>query len=187
MDFDFEEFQNGLSLEMDGNIKEDLLKRKNEEEKFLLNIKNEKIKQDDINKKQIEDGIKHREFIIKTAHESEIKRNVDDAVNSLRKKMTMEHENEKRQIITDCEKKYQILKNESNISKSDYERRIQHLKNDVSCLENKYEKITLNGFNVRQCELCNSTTNHCNTVSSSYTYCAIYKKSKEYIQNNRRC
>ena len=90
MNFNFEEFQNGLTLEMNKHIQNDLIKRQKEEDEHLLNIKNEKNKQDEINKKQIEDDIKQKELTIKKEHDDEIKRNVENAL-----------EIQKQQIIRD--------------------------------------------------------------------------------------
>ena len=110
MDFDFEEFQNGLTLEMDEHIQQDLIKRQNEEDKCLLYIKNEKIKQDDINKKKIEDDIKQKELAIKATQDVEIKRNVDNALAIQKQQMTSEYENLKNKLIAEHNKQIQTIK-----------------------------------------------------------------------------
>ena len=115
---DFEDFQQELSLEMNENIKKDLLKRQKEEDELLLNIQNEKIKQDENKKKQIEDDNKKRELAIKAAQDSEIKRNVDNALTVQKQQMTSDHEKVKQQLISDYNKQIQTLKTELDSAKS---------------------------------------------------------------------
>ena len=114
---DVEDFMLHLSLEMDENVKQDLLKQQKNEEEFI-NIKNEKIKQEEIKQKQIEEEIKKKVLAIKNTSDNEIKKKIDDTINILKKTMTTNHENEKRKIISDFEINYQKLKNELNNEKT---------------------------------------------------------------------
>jgi hypothetical protein len=143
MDFDFEEFQNGLSLEMNENIQQDLLKRKNEEDERLLNIKNEKIKQDEINKKKIEDGNKQKELAIIATKDAEIKKNVDNALAIQKQQMTSEHENVKNKLIVEHNKQIQALKTEIDSAKASilsYSNSYSSLHTKCSNIENEYSQ-----------------------------------------------
>ena len=159
MDFNFEEFQNGLTLEMDKNIQQDLLKRQKEEDAYLLNIKNEKIKQDEINRKKIEDDIKQKELVIKESQDAEIKRNVDNALAIQKQQMISEYENLKNQLIAEHNKQIQTIKAELDIS-----------------------KVSLAGAY----SSCSSLSSECSKIEKEYEiYISCAKTGKSYIQSNQ--
>ena len=58
----FTDIDASLSLEMEKLIKQDLLKQQKDEDEYLLNVNNEKIKQEIIKKKQIEEDIKKKDL-----------------------------------------------------------------------------------------------------------------------------
>ena len=100
---DFEDFQQELSLEMNENIKQDLIKIKKEEDELLLNIKNEKNKQNDIKQKQIDDDNKQKELTIKASRDAEIKKNVDNALAIQKQQMTSDHNKQIQTIRTELD------------------------------------------------------------------------------------
>jgi hypothetical protein len=140
---DFEDFQLQLSLEMDGHIKEDLLKIQKDEEKYLLNIKNEKIKQDGITQKQIEDDNKKKELVIKTTRDAEIKRNVDNALLLQKQQMINDYDNLKNQLITEHNKQIKTIKTELETEKgthNDTKQLLEKSYDDYHYTKSEYEK-----------------------------------------------
>ena len=124
MDLNFEEFQNGLALEMYEHIQQDLIKRQKDEDEHLLNIKNEKIK--------IEDGIKQKELDIKNA---EIKIHVDNALAIQKQKMMSDHEIVKQKLIIDNEKQLHEIKNKFEYEKKENNNIKQSINNTKQLLK----------------------------------------------------
>ena len=180
---DFTDIETLLSSEMAKDIKENTLKQQKEEEDYLLHIKNEKTKQDEIKQKQIETDIKQKELFNKTERDNEIKRNVDEAVNVLRKQLTNEHENVKRQLISDYERKMQ---NELNTLRTNYERKIQSLQSSISSLgsanselEQFYKNKVLLSLEVKRCPGCGTNKN-----VNDDTLTSIYENMKQWTIDN---
>ena len=128
---DFTDIETELSLEMEKDINERNLKQKKKEEEYLLNIKNEKIKQDEIKQKQFEDTIKKKELAIKTYKDVEIKTNLNNALLLQKQQLTSEYANAKRQIINDYENKIKEIKTE-----------LFNVKLQLTCAYSQLEKYT---------------------------------------------
>jgi hypothetical protein len=124
-----EEFQHELSLQMEELIKQDLINHKINEEKRLLDLKNETEKQEIAKQKQIDEENRLKELAIKTARDNEIKQHVDVAKQQLinlhngeKQQLINSHNTEKQQIKTNYEQQIQTLKIELQNEKSAHSR-----------------------------------------------------------------
>jgi len=115
-----EDFQLELSLQMEELIKQDLINHKINEEKRLLDLKNETEKQEIAKQKQIDEENRLKELAIKTARDNEIKQHVDAAVNICKQQMTNSCNSEKQQLKTNYEQQIQTLRTELQTEKVEH-------------------------------------------------------------------
>jgi len=142
-----EEFQLELSLQMEELIKQDLIIHKINEEKRLLDLKNETEKQEIAKQKQLDEENRLKELAIKTARDNEIKQHVDAAVNICKQQMKNVYDAEKQQLINSHNAEKQKIKTNYdaekqqmiNLCNADKEK----IHSSYYAEENKYQNCTM--------------------------------------------
>ena len=114
-------------------------------------------------------------------HENVKKQIIDDYEKKIQR-IIDEYENVKRQLISDHNKQIQTIKTELDNSKKSYES-ISSLHSDI---KDKIRLVTANGHHVGKCPGCNTNTSGCRIISNSQTTCCVKKIFINNITGERK-